>query len=190
MPKLLAALIVVGLASLACPAPAQTFGPPIQGVCVFDRRAALDRSQAGVSANQQIAQFAQGIRAELGAQRAAIVADDRALAARKGATPAAQYQEAVAQLRQRYQALDQTAKTRDAQLRRTSDAAAELIGKAMGPALDVVLTEHRCALVVERADLYGANPAMDITAPVIQAINARLPLISLRLAPAGPTPAS
>ena len=159
------------------------YGPPIAGVCVFDRNAAINSSQAGISANQQITQFSTGMRAELGAQHAAIVRDDHALAQRRPSMSVAAYQQSVAQIRQRYQALDQTAKARDAQLRRTSDYAVKLVDRALEPALSSAVTQRRCALVIERKNLEGANPAMDITPAVVSALNLRLPILDLRLAP-------
>ncbi len=172
------------MAQTPAPGPAgPTFGPPIAGVCVFNRRVALDRSQAGQSVAQQLAQFAQGIKGELGAQKNAIVADDRALAQRKASTPAAQFQQSVNELKVRYAALDRTARVRQDQLERTSRDAAGLISRATAPALSAVITQRKCSLVVDSGILFGANAAMDITGPVILLLNQRLPNVTVRLAP-------
>jgi len=177
-------LVATSALAIAGAASAQTYGPPMAGVCVVSRDQALAASQAGVSANQQLTQFVSGVRGELNAQRSAIQNDDRALAAQKASLAAADYQQRVGQLRARYQALDHASQVRDAQLAATRKQAFDQIGAVMGPSLTEVIAARRCSLVLERASTYGANPEMDITAQVIQRMNARLPMLNLR--PAGP----
>ena len=143
---------------------------------------ALDRSQAGVSANQQIAQFSQGIDAELKAQRTAIESDDHALAGQKASLPAAEFDRRVAQLRQRYADLGRTQATRGAQLRLTSRDALSQVGKILDPSLADTITARHCAVVFERANTSGAADAMDITGAVIQKMDALQSVVALRLA--------
>jgi Skp family chaperone for outer membrane proteins len=159
------------------------FGPPIANVCVFGRSEALDKSQAGLSANQQMLQFTQGVQAELTAERTAIVNDDRALAKLKASMSAAAYQQRVDQLKQRYDALDRTSRARNTQLAKTRNTALDQIGTALNPSLAETITSRHCSVVLEKAQIYGANAAMDITPQVIQLMNTHLPIITLRLAP-------
>jgi Skp family chaperone for outer membrane proteins len=170
-----------GLAQPAAPAP--TFGPPLAGVCMFARAQALEASQAGVSAGQQIQQFDRGVRAELDAERAAIVSDDRALAAQKATLPAAAYQQRVGALKQRYAELDRTTQLRGQQLAKTRADAVALISRALDAGVAETITARHCSVVFERAGSYGSNAGMDITAQVIQQMNERLPGVTLRLAP-------
>lgn len=162
--------------------PSPAFGPPLPGVCVFNRRAALDQSRAGQSVAQQMAQFAQGIKGEIAAQRAAILSDDKALAQRRASMPPAEFQRGVNDLKARYGALDQTGRVRQDQLDRTGRDAAGLISREAVPALNAVITQRKCSLVVDTGVTFGANSAMDITDPVIQLLNQRLPNVALRLA--------
>jgi Skp family chaperone for outer membrane proteins len=159
------------------------FGPALPGVCILARAVALDRSLAGVSANQQIQQFTVGIRAELDAQRGAIINDDRTLAAQKASMPPADYQQRVAQLQQRYAVVDRTTRVRAAQVSKTKADAVRLILDTMTPSLGETVTARKCSVVIERGETYGANAAMDITDQVIQRMNARLQSVTLRLAP-------
>ena len=183
----IAAAFAVAVPALAQPIAAPpVYGPPIPGVCLFARDVALDRSLAGVSANQQIQQFTAGIRAELDAQRNSIVNDDRALAAQKASMPATEFQQRVAQLQQRYAAVERTRRTREAQVARTRAEAVRLILQTMTPSLGETITARKCSLVVEKAGTYGANPVMDVTDQVIQKMNARLQSVTLRLAPPDP----
>lgn len=177
-----AALAIAGpAAAQASPTP-PTYGAPVAGICLFARGIALDRSQAGVSANQQIAQFSQGIDAELKAQRTAIENDDRALAGQKASLPAAEFDRRVAQLRQRYADLSRTQATRAAQLRLTSRDALNQVGKVLDPSLADTITARHCAVVFERANTYGATEAMDVTGAVIQKMDALQSVVALRLA--------
>ena len=58
---LAAAAVCSAAAAQTAPAAAPVYGPPIVGLCLFARVEALTRSQAGVSATQQLAQFGLGI---------------------------------------------------------------------------------------------------------------------------------
>jgi len=182
-----AALLAAAPASLALAqapaAAAPVYGAPIAGLCLFSQNQALSQSQAGVSASQQIAQFSQGIDAELKAQQGAIVNDDRALARQKGQLPAAEYDQRVAQLRQRYGELDATRKVRAAQIELTQRQAAAQVGAVLNPSLADTITARRCAVVFDKSGIYGAAEAMDITPMVVQRMDARMATISLRLAP-------
>ena len=178
-----AILAAPAFAQTAAAAPPPTYGPPVAGVCVFNRAFALERSQAGQSVSRQMAQFAQTIKTELSGQKSAIEADDKVLAQRKPSLTQAQFQQGVNQLRARYAGLDRVARERQDQMERTAKDAAGLIGRATEPAISEVITQRKCSLVVDTAVVFGANPAMDITGPVVQLLNQRLPSVTVRLAP-------
>lgn len=186
-PKLTAIAAALAAAALAAgPAqaqPAPTFGPPTPGVCLFAQADALAHSRAGASADQQLKQFAVGIEAELGAERAAIYNDDRALAAQKPSLGAADYQQRTEQLRERYAELDRTRTLRDAQLTVTRNQAAQEVMKVLGPSLADTITARKCSFVLERSVTYGATEILDITQAVIDRMDARLSFVPLRLAP-------
>jgi Skp family chaperone for outer membrane proteins len=177
------------VAQTAQPAPAQTYatpptyGPPAPGVCLFSQAAALSQSRAGVSVDQQLKQFAQGADAELGAQRAAILADDHALAAQKASLSTADYDQRVAQMRQRYAELDRTRAIRDAQLNQTRRDAATQIAAALNPSLSEAITMRKCSVVFDRNVTLGFGDGMDITPVVIQRMDARLSYVTVRLVP-------
>jgi Skp family chaperone for outer membrane proteins len=172
----------LALAQAPPPAPTPVYGPPIAGVCLFGENQALAQSQAGVIAAQQITQFAQGIDAELKAQGGAILSDDRALAKQKAQLPAAEYGQRVTQLRQRYADLDATKKMRTAQLDLTRRQARAQLTAVLNPSLAETITARRCGMVIDKASVYGATEAMDITGAVIQRMDGRLATIALRLA--------
>lgn len=159
-----------------------TFGPPIAGACILAKSEAIDRSQAGVSANQQLTQFGQGIEAELKAQRTAIENDDRALASQKASLSSAEFERRVAQLRQRYTDLTHTQTLRAAQLRLTTKDAIAQVTKIFGPSVADTITARHCSMVIERSVTYGSAQAMDITPLVIQKMDGIQSVVALRLA--------
>lgn len=183
----LAALAIGGAAPASvraqtAPGAAAVYGPPIVGLCLFARAEALTRSQAGVSATQQLAQFGLGIDAELKAQEGAIHNDDVALATQKSVLPAADYQQRVVQMRQRYADLDRTRALRAAQLDVTRKQALAVVGQIVDPSLADTITTHRCSAVFERSATYGAAGASDITPAVIQKMDSVQSMVALRLA--------
>jgi outer membrane protein len=177
-----AALFLAGEA-IAQSTAAPVFGPPLPGVCLLSQSDALARSRVGASAAQQLKQFANGIDAELGAERTAIVNDDHALLGQKPSLGTADYQQRVAQLKQRYAELDHTRALRDAQLNMTRRDAIAQVMTVLTPSLAETITTKRCSVVFERGATYGSADATDITSAVVQRMDARASLITLRLAP-------
>jgi Skp family chaperone for outer membrane proteins len=172
-----------GAALAQAAAPAPTYGPPISGLCLFGQGQALGQSKAGISANQQLEQFLKSVDAELKAAAAPIVADDHALGAQKASMPAAEYQQQLGKLRQRYADLAHTRDLRRAQLALTRKDALTQVAKAMATSLAATITERHCSVIFERTGAYGAAEGMDITADVIQRMNTALPSVTLSLAP-------
>jgi Skp family chaperone for outer membrane proteins len=180
---ILAASAAGALAQTPTASNTPTYGPPIPGVCVFSRDVALNTSQAGVSANQQIQKMEQDAEATIGPERTAITEADKALSAEKPKLAPAKYQERAAALQQRVQAYSVLVQTRNAQFSHTHDKAMSQIAQAVTPILVATITDHKCSLVVERGGIYGANPAMDLTPEVVQKLNAVLPTITVTLEP-------
>jgi outer membrane protein len=178
-----AAAAWAGLASGAAAQVVAAPGAPVAGVCVYSEELVLSQSQAGVSANQQLAKLQQSVNAELKPANDSLVNEARALEGRKATIPAAQYQQSASDLQRRAQAQDTLARTRNDQLVRTRDEAVRQIGTAALPALNAALTAHRCAVVLDKGRIYSVNAAMDLTPEVTQKVNATLPTINLQLAP-------
>lgn len=174
--------LAMGGAAVAQPAEPPTYGPPTPGVCLFAQADALAHSKAGTSADQQLRQFAVGVDAELGAERAAIYNDDRVLASQKTALSAADYQQRTEQLRQRYANLDRERALRDAQLDLTRKLAADQVMKVLQPSLSDTITARKCSFVLERSVTYASTDALDITQQVIERMDARLSYVTLQMA--------
>lgn len=173
------------LLALASGADAQVVaapGAPLAGVCVYSEEMTLSQSRAAISANQQLAKMQQSISAEVKPTNDALINDAKGLEARKASMPAAQYQQSAADLQRRAQAQDTLIRTRNDQLARTRDQAVRQIGGAALPALNASLTAHHCSIVIDKGRVFSVNAAMDLTAEVIQKVNAALPSVTLQLA--------
>jgi filamentous hemagglutinin family protein len=83
-------------------------------------------------------------------------------------------------------AFDQKVQVHNAQLVKTRQDALAKLSESLRPALIASITAHKCSAVFERANIYGFNAAMDITADVTARINATLQPFSFDLAPPPP----
>ena len=186
LPVLLTALYA-GPAMAQGPAAAPAYGPALPGVCLFSQSQVVARSKAGTMANQQLEALAKSTQSDLEGQRSAILNDGRALAGSKGKATAADYDQRQKALQQRAKSFDELATTRTGQLQRTRQEVSGEIGRALGPILNGLISQHHCSLVLDKGATYGGNPAMDLSDSAVQQLDARLP--SLRVSLAAP-PAS
>lgn len=165
------------LACLAAPAAAQTFGPPIAGLCLLSRDGAINASRAGQSLQGQLQQLQSSLSGELAQRRAAIEQQQRALAARQNATAPIEYQRQQAALAQQLQVLDQQ---QNARFIAAQQRGQQQIDQALGTALGRVVSRSACSVVMERDNSYGWNNAMDITPAVAREMDGILQTVTLR----------
>ncbi|MDQ8754665.1 OmpH family outer membrane protein [Sphingosinicella sp. LHD-64] len=174
---------LIGLAAallLACAgtaAPAQTFGAPIPGVCLFSKTAAIGASQAGQSLQAQIRQMQASLSGDLARQRAALEQQRRQIEARQNAIAPVEYQRQLAALAQQAQALEQQ---QNARFIAAQQRGQQQIDRVLNEALGRVVTRAACSLVLERDTAYGWNNEMDITVAVTREVDAALQQVSLQ----------
>lgn len=164
------------LACLGAPAAAQTFGPPIEGLCLLSRAGAISASRAGQSMQGQLAQLRTSLSGQLAQQRAALEQQRRALEAQRNATAPIEYRRRQAALDQQLQALDQQ---QNGRFIAAQQRAQQQIDRALGAALGRVVTSNACSVVMERDNSYGWNNAMDITPAVIREMDRILQAVDL-----------
>ncbi len=158
------------------------FGPPIPGICLFSRDAAISNSKAGQATNARLLELGKGVEAGLQPERAAIVTENTALKAGEKTIPAAQRDTRIAALDRRAAAFNQLQQLRTAQLQQSRGDAVKTILKAIDPLLGPLAAARHCSVVFERGATYGANPAMDLTAALIQQLDTSLPTVTFNLA--------
>ena len=142
------------------PASAQTFGPPIAGMCLLSRAGAISGSRAGQSMQAQLRQMQAALNGELAQRRASLDRERRALEGRQSAIAPIEFQRQMAALNQRAQALEQQ---QNARFIAAQTRGQQQIDRALNDALSRVITRNACGVVLERDHAYGWNNAMDIT---------------------------
>jgi Skp family chaperone for outer membrane proteins len=168
-----AALLLV---CAALPASAQTFGPPISGLCLLSRTNAISASRAGQSMQVQLKQMQTSLSGELAQRRAAVDQQRRQLESRQSAIAPIEYQRQLTNLSQQAQTLEQQ---QNALFIAAQTRGQQQIDRALNEALARVITRTACSIVMERDHAYGWNNAMDITPAVAREMNNIAQAVSL-----------
>lgn len=165
------------LICLASPVVAQTFGPPIKGVCLLSRTSAIGASRANQSLQAELKKLKESLSTELAKHRAALSDQQRALDARQDRVAPIEYQRQKALLDLQMQQLDHQLNSRfiAAQAR-----GQQQVDEALNQALARVITRSACSFVMERDNTYGWNNAMDVTDAVTQEMNSILSIVAVR----------
>ena len=169
-------LVAVLLVTIQAPAHAQTFGPPIPGMCLLSRSGAIAASRAGQSMQSQLKQMQGALSGELARQRQMIEQQRRALEMRRNATAPIEFQRLQSALNQQEKLLDQQQNTRFIAAQTSGQ---QKIDAALNRALSTVITRAKCSAVFERDNAYGWNNEMDITSAAVRELDAILPSVVL-----------
>jgi Skp family chaperone for outer membrane proteins len=165
------------LVCAGAPASAQTFGPPIPGLCLLSRTGAIGASRAGQSMQAQLKQMQASLSGDLAQRRNAIDQQRRQLEARQNATAPIEYQRQLAALDQQARGLEQQQNVR---FIAAQERGQQQIDRALNAALGRVVTRNVCSLVVERNNTYGWNNAMDITPAVTREMDSLVQTVTLQ----------
>lgn len=169
---LAAALLVVSVG-----ASAQTFGPPIAGLCLLSREGAISASSAGRSMQAQLRQMQTALSGQLAQQRAALGEQRRQLEGRQSAIAPIEFQRQLAALVEQDRVLEQQ---QNARFIAAQARGRQQIDRALNDALARVITRTGCSAVLERDNAYGWNNAMDITGAVTQELDGLLSTVTLQ----------
>jgi len=142
---------------------AQTFGPPIAGMCLLSRSSAVSMSQVNQSLQSQLGQLRGRLSSELSNRRNAIEQQIRALEAARNTIAPIEYERQKAELERQAQLLDQQ---QNSAFIAAQTRGQQQIDKVLNQALSRVITSRACSVVVERDGAYGWNNEMDITGAV------------------------
>ncbi|HWW26513.1 MAG TPA: OmpH family outer membrane protein [Caulobacter sp.] len=170
--------LVVGLAMMVGgSATAQTFGPPITGMCLLSRVGAIGASHAGQSMQVQLRQLQASLSSELAQRRASLDVQRRALEGRQAAIAPIEFQRQLAGLNQQAQALEQQ---QNARFIAAQTRAQQQVDRALNDALTRVITRSACSVVMERDNAYGWNNAMDITPATAREMDGVLQAVTIQ----------
>ena len=191
------AIGAVALASVlgATAASAQTagpanVGPAIPGVCVYFNQQLLAQSTAGQSVQTRMEALAAEVQGELTPYGTTIQTEAQALQSGAAAIPADQMQTRRQALQQRVQEAQALEETRRNELQYTLSEQRRLISAAVEPILVAVYQEKGCGILIDRESVFIMNPAMDVTATVIQRLNTALPTVTFNRMPVPAQPQS
>jgi Skp family chaperone for outer membrane proteins len=164
-------------AQTAAPAP-QLGGPVIPGLCILGRDALFANAKVGQAANARLKALSDQAQAEIDRERTPLDAEVKAFEAQAKTLTPAQVQEKRTALATRLDALQRKAATRSREMELTRQKVTDRIGTEVEPVVAQVYKTRNCGALFSREAMMGANPAMDITAAVIQALDAKITTIS------------
>jgi Skp family chaperone for outer membrane proteins len=160
------------------PAAPSLGGTQIPGVCLLSQQAVIANAKVGVAAMARLKQLTDQAQAEVEAGRKPIEADAKALEAQRASLKSADFQQKQQALGQRLQALQQTAQLRSREIEATRQKALARIAGEAQPLIAQVYKAHACGLLLDRGAVLGGNMGGDLTAAVVQAIDAKIATIS------------
>lgn len=167
---------LAGPAGAQAPAPdvGALVGPLPPGVCVLGREAVFAQSKVGLAANSRLRELSSQAQAEIDAERAPIEADLKALETQKATLTPAQLDARGKPLAARWDGLQRKASLRSREIEATRVKAFGRIATEVQPVIAQVYASRKCGLLFAREVLLGGNPGADLTAAVVQGLDARI----------------
>jgi outer membrane protein len=167
-----------------------THGAAIPGVCVFFSQGAVAQSNVGKAVAARLDQLEGEVRTELQPYATHIQTEGQALQQGAATIPADQRTQRGQALQQRYEEFQTLQQTRSDELRYTAAMQQQAIAQAMDPLVVAAYQEKGCSVLLNRESIFMANPAMDLTATVVQRLNTALPTLSFNRMPVPAQPQS
>jgi Skp family chaperone for outer membrane proteins len=161
-------------AAPAAAAPAVTHGPALPGHCVISLEGAIATSTVGKYVQTRLQQIAQQVQAELRAEETSIQNDAKALEGQRATLDANSFETRGSAIQVRANALNRKAQQRDRELQATQQKALGRVGQELDPIIRQVYQQRQCSILLNRDAVVIANPAMDISQPVVTALNAKI----------------
>jgi len=180
------------VAQTAAPTP-PTFGAAVPGQCVLDEQTALGTSNMGKAASDRLQQLKAAVDSELQPEASSLETEYKTLQAEQktATTPAAKqaFDQKAAAWSDRRDQFQQKAQLRQQEMQQTQQQVLAAIFQKMIPSINSVVTQKQCATVIsadsllhyegpgatagsEPVSFVYANPASNITANVVAAMNA------------------
>ncbi len=180
------AIAVCAMASVAsaqtsapAPAAAQTLGgPAIQGLCLLSREAIFARSKVGVAASARLDQLAKQAESEIAAERKPIDTDVQAFRQQAASMKPEDRQSRDAALGQRIQAAEAHRDLLSREIEATRVKALARIGETAQPVIADVYKSKGCGLLLDRGAVLAGNMTNDLTAAVVQGLDAKITTIT------------
>ncbi len=180
------------VAQTATPTP-PTFGAAVPGQCVLDEQTALGTSNMGKAASDRLQQLKAAVDSELQPEATSLETEYKSLQAEQktATTPALKqaFDQKAAAWSDRRDQFQQKAQLRQQEMQQTQQQVLAAIFQKMIPSINTVVTQKQCSTVIsadsllhyegpgatagsEPVSFVYANPASNITANVVAAMNA------------------
>ena len=156
-------------------------GPVVQGVCLLSREAIFANAKVGVAASARLRQLAQQAQSELDAERKPLDADVQSYRSQEASLSPDQRQSREQALAQRMQTVQADQALRGKELEATRAKAMDQIAQYAQPVFVSAYRSKNCGLLLGRSAVLGGNMANDITAAVVQGLDAKVTTISFNL---------
>lgn len=158
-------------------APAQpqvVHGAPIAGLCYISVERAVGESTVGKYVNTRLQQLVAQVNAELNGEKTTLDNDAKALEGQRATLDQNTLEQRAAALQVRANALQRKAQLRDREMQATQEKALGRVGDEMEPMIRQAYQAKGCSMLVNGQVVVLANPAMDLTAQVVTALNGKL----------------
>ena len=158
--------------------PPLTQGPPIAGLCLYNRDGAIAASSAGKAMIQRMQQLRAQAAAEIQGEQQTIKTEADALVAKKSSLSQEQFAQQAQPIQQRQQATERKAEVRQRELEATGEKALQRFDAAAMPVLRTLYEARHCSVLLRGDVILAANPTMDLTDQAVQQLNTSLPTMS------------
>lgn len=156
-------------------------GPAVPGLCLLSREAIFAHAKVGIAASARLKQLAEQAQGEIDAERKPIDADVQAYRAQAASLSADQRQTREQALAQRMQQVQADQALRAKELEATRAKAMDQIAQDAQPVIVSAYNSKSCGMLLDRSVVLGGNMANDLTAAVVQGLDAKVTTISFNL---------
>lgn len=154
-------------------------GPLIPGVCLLSREAIVVHAKIGMAASTRINQLAQQAQAEVDAARKPVEADVEKLRAQAPSLSPAERGKQEQALTSRAQQVQQLQTQRAKEIEATRLKTTARIAELAQPIIADAYKSKGCGLLLDRNAVLGGNLGNDLTALVVQGLDARVTTITI-----------
>lgn len=161
-------------AAAAPAAPAVTHGPAIPGICIFSSQRAIGGSAVGKAVNTRLQTIVQQVQAELNSERTSLDTEAKALEAKRATLAQDALEQQASALQVKANAWQRKGQLRQREVEATEQKAMARVFQELDMPIKQVYQAQKCSALFESESVMLANPAMDITAAVVTALDARI----------------
>lgn len=163
-------------------------GNPVPGVCLLSREAVFTNAKVGQAASARLKQLTEQAQAEVDAERKPIDSELQAFQAGAEKMKPEERRSREQALASKLKAIQVKAQQRSRELEATREKAMARIAAEAQPVIAQVYKNRNCGLLFDRGTVLGGNMSNDLTAAVVQALDAKIATITFDREPLSAVP--